>query len=77
MPQISEIYAFIAEDSGPDDEGVVAFNPGGRGWMPMVAADRARVDSLRPMAAAIAKTTGQKIHLVRFSTREVLEEIGQ
>lgn len=77
MPQISELFAFIAEDSGPDDEGVVAFNPGGGVWMPMVAADRERVDSLRPMAEAIAKTTGLKIHLVRFSTREVLEEIAQ
>lgn len=75
MPQITELFAFITEDSGPDDEGVVAFNVEGHVWMPMVAADRARVDSLRPMAEAIAKATGQKIHLVRFSTREVLEEI--
>ena len=74
MPQISELFAFIAEDSGPDDEGVTAFLSGGT-WLPMIAADRARVDSLRPMAEAIAKSTGQKIHLVRFSTREVLEEI--
>lgn len=75
MPQISELFAFIAEDSGPDDEGIVAFNPEGLLWMPMVAADRERVDSLRTWAQAIAKSTGQKIRLVRFSTREVLEEI--
>ena len=75
MPQISEIYAFITEDSGPDDEGIVAFNVDGRVWMPLVAGDLARVSSLRVMAETIAQTTGRKVHLVKFSTREVLEEI--
>jgi len=72
MPKIDEIYAFIAEDSGPEDEGIAAFVS--KGWaMPMVAADKARVDSLREMARYIAKATGKPIKLIRFSVREEVE----
>ncbi|GAH83034.1 unnamed protein product, partial [marine sediment metagenome] len=49
MPRIEEMYAFVAEDTGPDDEGVVGVNTG-CGWMPLVGADMARVESLKPIA---------------------------
>lgn len=47
MPRIEEMYAFVAEDSGPDDEGVVGMATKS-GWMPLVGADMARVESLKP-----------------------------
>ena len=75
MPRITDIYAFIAEGAGPDDEGVTAFFANGA-WMPMVGADLDRVNSLRPMAHAIVLATGQKITLVRFTAREEVEEIS-
>jgi dihydroorotase-like cyclic amidohydrolase len=75
MPKIDEIYAYIAEDNGPEDEGVVAMSAKGW-WLPMFGADRARIDSLRPMAVETARVTGKKIILCRFSNREELEEIS-
>lgn len=76
MPKIEKIYAFIAEDNGPDDEGITAFlGPGGGMWMPMVAADLARVISLRPLAQDIARRSGKPVHLLEFSIRTELEVI--
>ena len=43
MPKITELYAWVIADSGPDDEGVPAFLDLTTGsWMPMMGADRAR-----------------------------------
>ena len=75
MPKITEMYAFIAEDKGPDDEGVVGLSVGN--WLlPLVGADMARVNSLKPYALDIAQKTGKKIKLVHFTHRQELEEIG-
>jgi len=74
MPQITEMYAFVAEDSGPDDEGIVGMNTK-LGWMPLVGADMARVESLKPIAKGIANATGKKIKLLHFIKREVIEFI--
>jgi hypothetical protein len=70
-PDIQELFAFISDDNG---EGVAAYlGPDGI-WMPMVGADQARVDSLRPMAQELAKMSGVKVTLARFSTRENIED---
>lgn len=71
MPRIEHIHAFIAEDRGPGDEGVTAFK-GPHGWMPMVGADVARVESLRAIAREMARN-GKRIRLVKFSVREEVE----
>ena len=73
--KITTIKAFIATDAS-GDEGVCGFmKPDGQ-WLPMVCADDARVDSLRPLAEKIAKATGKIITLSRFSVREDLEVFG-
>lgn len=74
MPRILEMYAFVVEDSGPDDEGIVGMSTGSS-WMPLVGADMARVDSLRPIAVSIAKRTGKKVKLLHFTKRTELEII--
>lgn len=75
MPKITEMFAFIAEDAGPDDEGIPAeFMQGA--WMPLVGADMARMESLRPVARRLAAALGKPIKLVKFSTRTEIEEIG-
>lgn len=71
MPRIEEMYAFVAEDSGPDDEGLIGMNTGS-GWMPLVGADMARVESLKPIAREIAEATGKKIKILHFTQREEL-----
>lgn len=71
MPRIERIFAFIAEEN-PQDEGVVAMKIG-TSWMPLVGADMARIESLRPIAQDIAKATGKTIKLIVFETRKELE----
>ena len=71
--KIDEIFAFVAEDD--DGEGITGFlGPDGT-WLPMVGADMARVDQLRPIAREIARKSGKRIHLLKFSTRSEVEII--
>ncbi len=74
MPRIEEMYAFVAEDTGPDDEGVVAMSLGNV-LLPLVGADMARVESLRPIAKDISEKTGKKVRLLRFTQREDLGDV--
>ena len=75
MPKIDEMYAFVVEDSGPDDEGVIGMNTKS-GWMPLVGADMARVEALRPIARGIAHRLGKPVKLLHFDNRKELEVIG-
>jgi len=74
LPKIDAIFAFISVDEGPEDEGIVAARMGNM-WMPLVGADMDRIDSLRPLAVEVARLTGKKIVLAKFSVREDLEEL--
>jgi hypothetical protein len=74
--KIDRMFAFVATDGGPDDEGVCAFlDPRWGAWMPMVGADMARVESLRAEAQAIANRTGKRIELLEFSVRKSIGTI--
>jgi len=67
------MYAFVMEDSGPDDEGVMGMSMGE--WMlPLVGADMSRVKSLIPHADTIAKAAGKPYKILRFSQREDITE---
>ena len=74
MPRIESIFAFVTEDTGPDDEGIIGFNSG-IGWVPMVGADMARVESLRPMAQRVANETGKPIKVLKFEIRFDIDKI--
>lgn len=68
------IYAWIAiEEDG--SEGFVAANVGGV-WMPLIGADRARVDSLRGAAESVQRVIGLPVRLKVFGPGVVLDEIG-
>lgn len=70
--RIDAIYAWIATE--PDGgEGVCAHSMPRLGLVPLVGADRERVESLRPFARAVAKQSGCPVRLVCFTTRNVLE----
>ena len=75
MPRIEEMYAFVTEDKGPGDEGVIGTDTP-LGWMPFVGADMARIKSLRPLALQIAKNLGKEVKLLHFTKREELEILG-
>jgi hypothetical protein len=73
--RIEQMYAFIATDTD-NTEGIIGLtDPVTGAQTPMVGADMKRVDSLRPMAAAIAREFGVKVTLCRFEVRTELEEI--
>lgn len=75
MPDtIDRLWAWIAtEEDGT--EGVAAFLGTDGMWMPMIAADRDRVESLRPMADVIAQATGRPLQLRRYDCRTDLETL--
>jgi len=76
MPKkIDELWAWVREDQG-DGEGVLAAEmvlDGRTMFVPFVGADRERIESYRAQAQDIARRTGRKVHLIRYSTREVIE----
>ena len=72
--QITTLHAYIATDED-GEEGVIGFLTPQGTWMPMVAADRTRIECLRPMAQAVADQTGQQIVLAEFSVRTDLETL--
>ena len=67
---ITELFCFIVDDPNHGEEVPVS-----GGWMPLIAADAARLDSLRPFAADMAKFLGRPIRLVRFDNRTEMEVI--
>lgn len=75
MPKITECYMFVACDTGPDDEGIAAFLNSNNMWLPLVGADKKRVDAMRGMAQRIANESGDVVRLIKFSVREELEVI--
>lgn len=69
--RIDELYAYVSvNDDG--DEGLCAFVADDGSWMPMVAADEARVEQMRPIAQGIVRQ-GIPVRLLRFSTRSEIE----
>jgi hypothetical protein len=75
MPRcIERIWAWLSVDAA-GNEGVLAGPSPFGGLMPLIAADEARLESLRPMARAIAAGAKMRIVLARFETRADLELI--
>lgn len=71
--RIDEVFAFVVlDDDGT--EAIPQFRGPDGDPMPMLGADKARVESLRPMAKEIADRMGKPVELVRFSTRETVEK---
>lgn len=74
MPKITELYAWVVADTGPDDEGVPAFTTS-QGALPMMGADMERAVSLRPMAVNVAQQLGRPVKLIRSTGIEIVEII--
>lgn len=75
MPKIDRLFAFVTEDTGPDDEGVISASAPVLGPfhahmpMPLIGADDGRIESLRPVAQKIADATGKPVKLLSFTMR--------
>jgi hypothetical protein len=73
MKLIDEIYCWAAIDEVDQIEGMCAFLNLQGEWMPLLAADKERLDSIRHMAVSICNRTNQTLRLLKLSTREVIE----
>ena len=62
---IKELFAFVTTDNNDGDEGIMGFDTG-RGMMPMIGADMARVDSLRKTADLVAVAAGISYEVKHF-----------
>lgn len=72
--KIERLYAWIATDATGED-GIPAFNgPGGP--MPLVGSDKARIESLRPVAEQLVALEGYPVRLVEFTGMVVLETLA-
>lgn len=69
---IENVWLFISSDE--TGEGIIGMTMGNT-FMPLIAADAARLESLRPHARGIAQHTGKTVKLIKFTTREEIETI--
>ena len=72
MQKINKMYAWVStdEDGG---EGIIAHMSSVGEWMPLVGADRARIEAHRARAKKIGKEMRHPISLIEFSDRKVIE----
>lgn len=73
--RIEQITAYVCVDVDGNEGIAGVLAPDGT-WMPLVCADEARVQSLRPVAEQLARATGTAIRVVRFGVREELGHIS-
>lgn len=71
---ITEIFAWVCTEAD-GGEGIPAIDHLGMA-MPLVGADRQRIESLRPFAERVAHELGLPVRLARFSGMETLEHIN-
>jgi hypothetical protein len=71
--KIDKLYAWISTDEF--GEGVLEYEVPNMGWMPMVGADRKRIESYRGLVERIVVVTGRPVKLVVFSRPTVIDEI--
>jgi hypothetical protein len=68
--RIDQVWMAVSVD-GEGNEGVCAFyDPVVASWIPLVAADPARLADINRMAAALAVERGILIKVIKLSTRE-------
>jgi len=72
--RVDEVFAFLSIDPKDGNEGITGYRTPD-GWLPLLCADKARVDSMRGLAQEMSTATNARMKLVRFSLREDLEEI--
>ena len=74
--EIARVYAWIAEE--PDGgEGILTMqSPSGR-MIPLIGADRTRIEGYRDLAENVADHTGYPVRLKVFSGSTVIDTVSQ
>jgi hypothetical protein len=70
---IDELYAYVVV--GPDGREGILGGFIGSGWMCFVTGRPDLADRMRASAVEIARATGVKIRLVRFTERKYIEDV--
>lgn len=65
---ISEVWAYVSVDTTDNTEGIMAFETS-TGWMPMLAADLARLIHLESMVQEMVDKSGIPARLIKLSNR--------
>jgi len=78
LEKITEVYCFVSVDER--GEGIIGHSmeepeTGREIMMPFVCADKARMESLKPLAKEMSLRSGIKIKLIKLTNREELEVI--
>ena len=71
--KVTEVWTWICEEED-GGEGIPAFGQGGL-MMPLVMADRERIEAMEDIAAKLQKLSGRPFKLVKFSQMEVIKRI--
>lgn len=71
--RIDTLWAYT-QVGGDNEEGIIAYFDGAT-WIPAIASDRNRLESLVPYAQAVADATGRPVKLSAFTTRTDLEDV--
>jgi len=74
FPRIEEMWAWLSTDPS-DGEGVIGYRTGDGWWMPLMGADRERIESYRWHADLCRRATGRPVILARYSQRTDVEVI--
>ena len=70
--KVNQIYAFFSVNQDDDIEGLAAFVDKGT-VIPLIAADKTRMEELKLIAQDMAKKEGMALRLVKFTSREEVE----
>lgn len=74
--KIEKLYAWVATEADGGEGVCGAPIPGLGGMVPLIGADRARIESFRPYAEALRRMTGFPVRLKVFGSGVVLDEIA-
>jgi hypothetical protein len=72
--RIESIHAFVSVDENGEEGVIASLGPNGV-WTPLIAADEAKLEVLRPIAQMTARATGRPVHHLRFMLRDLVEII--
>ena len=67
------VYAFLSVDE--NGEGLIAAGDKRGGLLPLIFTDIKKVEQLKEGVKQMLKVTGKKARLVKFSKREIIEEL--
>lgn len=73
--KIEKLFAWVATEADGGEGVCGAYVPSMGGLVPLVGADRERIESLRPHAEIIRRESGFPVRMVEFSTRIDGEEL--